>query len=178
MIIHSDSVNYSATDLNNYRNMFSKAAQGPGIHEKAMYQVKRVVVITIENRLNIRLFIPHSSGKNDLNSTILWFHGGGFILGGTLEDSLKCRILANTTNSVVASVEYRLAPENPFPAAIEDAELALTWLLTENSLKNYGNLLFYFYISFIFTRPAYFQVVIIRTLLLLVKVLVAILQQH
>ena len=121
--------------------MFSKAAQGPGIHEKASYQVKRVVVITIENRLNIRLFIPHSSGKNDLNSTILWFHGGGFILGGTLEDSLKCRILANTTHSIVASVEYRLAPENPFPAAIEDAELALTWLLTENSLRNYGTLL-------------------------------------
>ena len=163
--------------------MFSKAAQGPGIHEKALYQVKRIVVITIENRLNIRLFIPHSSGKNDLNSTILWFHGGGFILGGTLEDSLKCRILANTTNSIVASVEYRLAPENPFPAAIEDAELALTWLLTQNSLKNYGNFLFYFYIFvflyfFIFTHPTYFQVVTTRTLLLLVKVLVVILQQH
>ena len=136
-----NSVNYSVTDLNNYRNMFSKAAQGPGIHEKSLYQVKRIVVITIENRLNIRLFIPYSSDgdKNDSISTILWFHGGGFILGGTLEDSLKCRILANTTNSIVASVEYRLAPENPYPAPIEDAELALSWLLTENSLNIYGD---------------------------------------
>ena len=126
--------------------MFSKAAQGPGIHEKSLYQVKRIVSITIENRLNIRLFIPHTSSKNDLNSTILWFHGGGFILGGTAEDSLKCRILANTTSSIVASVEYRLAPENPYPAAIEDAELALAWLLTENSLKNYG---IFIYFSFL-----------------------------
>ncbi|CAA9515731.1 MAG: hypothetical protein AVDCRST_MAG85-2597 [uncultured Solirubrobacteraceae bacterium] len=65
----------------------------------------------------------------DAVGAILWAHGGGWVLG-TLEgyDAL-CRALANRAGAAVLSVDYRLAPETPFPGALEDCEAALRWLV-------------------------------------------------
>jgi acetyl esterase/lipase len=59
---------------------------------------------------------------------LLWIHGGGFVLGNVEGDDLKAKGLALALNCVVASVEYRLAPEHPFPAPLEDCYAALKWL--------------------------------------------------
>lgn len=58
----------------------------------------------------------------------LWIHGGGYVLGDVAGDDLRCKGLALSLNCVVASVEYRLAPEHPFPAPLEDCYAALKWL--------------------------------------------------
>src|SRR5690606_23721959 len=61
---------------------------------------------------------------------LVWFHGGGYTIGGVSEKltDITCREMCRRTNSVVVSVEYRLAPEHPFPAALEDAFAALAYL--------------------------------------------------
>jgi acetyl esterase len=60
---------------------------------------------------------------------VLYFHGGGWVGGSVdLSDGL-CRRLALASGATVFSVDYRLAPEDPFPAAVEDADAALAWLL-------------------------------------------------
>jgi acetyl esterase/lipase len=59
---------------------------------------------------------------------LLWIHGGGYVLGSVAGDDLVARHLAHVAQCVVASVEYRLAPECPFPAPVEDCYAALTWL--------------------------------------------------
>ena len=59
---------------------------------------------------------------------LLWIHGGGFVLGSVEQDDLLTRHLAIAGQCVIASVEYRLAPEHPFPAPVEDCYAALTWL--------------------------------------------------
>ncbi len=59
---------------------------------------------------------------------LLWIHGGGYVLGSVDGDDLKAKILCLSLNCVVASVEYRLAPEHPFPAPVEDCYAALKWL--------------------------------------------------
>jgi acetyl esterase/lipase len=59
---------------------------------------------------------------------LLFFHGGAFVFGGLESEHDRCLRLANGSGCVVVSVDYRLAPENPFPAAFEDAECALRWL--------------------------------------------------
>ncbi len=59
---------------------------------------------------------------------LLWIHGGGYVLGEARGDDLQCEHYAREVGCVVVSVDYRLAPEHPFPAPIEDCYAALKWL--------------------------------------------------
>ncbi len=63
--------------------------------------------------------------------TIVWVHGGGFLLGSLDGSDLHCRTLAQTHRARVVSVDYRLAPEHPAPAAIEDCHAALDWAFAD-----------------------------------------------
>lgn len=58
---------------------------------------------------------------------MLYFHGGGFVIGDLDTHDEPCRILCRTAGIHVLSVEYRLAPEHPFPAAVDDGAAALAW---------------------------------------------------
>jgi acetyl esterase len=58
---------------------------------------------------------------------LVYFHGGGYVKGGIVESDAFCRRLARTARQVVVSVGYRLAPEHPFPAALDDAWDATAW---------------------------------------------------
>lgn len=67
---------------------------------------------------------------------IVYFHGGGFVVGSVNIFDDVARSLSNSTRAIVVSVEYRLAPRHPFPAAIEDGYAAVNWV-TENA-RNIG----------------------------------------
>jgi acetyl esterase len=58
---------------------------------------------------------------------LVWFHGGGWVLGDLESHDDICRALANRGGFGVLSVDYRLAPEHPFPCAVDDAVAAVTW---------------------------------------------------
>jgi acetyl esterase len=60
--------------------------------------------------------------------TLVWFHGGGFVIGDLDTAERAAASLADASGSVVVSVDYRLAPEHPFPAAAEDCYAALCWV--------------------------------------------------
>ncbi len=76
--------------------------------------------------LRLRLYYPESAGSE--RPALLYLHGGGFV-GGTVEmDDPRCARLAELAGCVVASLDYRLAPEYPFPTAIHDAHAAWQWL--------------------------------------------------
>ncbi len=62
---------------------------------------------------------------------IVFLHGGGWVVGGLDESDALCRELAVQSGCDVVSVGYRLAPEHPFPAAVEDAETALRWVAAQ-----------------------------------------------
>ena len=66
-------------------------------------------------------------GRTD-RPAALFIHGGGMVLGSAEMDDGHCAALAAELDIVVASVDYRLAPEHPFPAALEDCHAALRWL--------------------------------------------------
>jgi acetyl esterase/lipase len=59
---------------------------------------------------------------------LLWLHGGGFVYGTPLQDDRFCAVTARDLGVVVVSVGYRLAPEHPFPAAVDDGFAAWAWL--------------------------------------------------
>ncbi|AGB39935.1 alpha/beta hydrolase [Natronococcus occultus] len=75
----------------------------------------------------VRTYIPHGEGPFPL---FVYYHGGGWILGNLDTHDATCRALANATESVVASVEYGLAPESPFPGPVEDCYDATEYLAT------------------------------------------------
>ena len=62
---------------------------------------------------------------------LLFIHGGGFVMGGLDGADHICRELAIRTGTIVVSVEYRLAPQDKFPAALEDCHDALLWMTSE-----------------------------------------------
>jgi len=66
----------------------------------------------------VRLYTPGPAAKRP---ALIYFHGGGFVLGNLDMCDRPCRTLANLAGCVVVSVEYRLAPEHKFPAAVDDA---------------------------------------------------------
>ena len=59
---------------------------------------------------------------------LLWMHGGGLLLGSPLQDDARCSAWAKALGIVVASVHYRFAPEDPFPAAADDCLTGWRWL--------------------------------------------------
>jgi acetyl esterase/lipase len=83
-------------------------------------------VVTVDANVSVHVFRPTSSRPR--SPALLWIHGGGMVLGDAAQDSAFCRLMADQLNIVVVSVEYRLAPEHPFPAPLDDGYAALRWL--------------------------------------------------
>ncbi len=77
-----------------------------------------------------RLYIPTERTGGDPAPTLLFFHGGGWIYGGLPSHDAACRVLAERSGVQLLAIDYRLAPEHPFPAALEDCKAALGWLHT------------------------------------------------
>ena len=74
----------------------------------------------------VRVYEPR--GRQGVLPAILYVHGGGFIIGSLDGARPIAEELAEEINAVVVSMDYRLAPEHPFPAGAEDAYAALAWL--------------------------------------------------
>jgi len=80
----------------------------------------------------VRIYTP-ASARGRAAPGLVWFHGGGFVVGSIDSHDGICRVLASGAGVVVVSVDYRLAPEHRFPAAVEDAIAATRWLLDHAS---------------------------------------------
>jgi acetyl esterase/lipase len=86
--------------------------------------------VIIEERMlvnvSVRIYKPVS---NLCGAGLLWIHGGGFITGNTIMNDKECIAYAQDLKLVVVSVEYRLAPKYPYPAAIADCFEVWVWML-------------------------------------------------
>lgn len=78
--------------------------------------------------IKIRVYKPTKEIEGKLPG-FLWIHGGGYVLGTAEADDALCVNIVNTADCVVVSVDYRLAPEHPYPTPIEDCYSALCWLV-------------------------------------------------
>ncbi|HUA94555.1 MAG TPA: alpha/beta hydrolase, partial [Acidimicrobiales bacterium] len=78
-------------------------------------------------KVPIRLYRP--DGVHGPLPVVVYFHGGGWVMGGIGSHDDSCRHLSDLSGCLVVSVDYRLAPEHPFPAAIDDAWAAARWVM-------------------------------------------------
>lgn len=77
----------------------------------------------------VRIYTPEGSGPFPV---VTYYHGGGWVIAGPDVYDASARALTNAANAIVVSVAYRQAPENPYPAAVDDAFAAYVWV-TENA---------------------------------------------
>ncbi len=79
-----------------------------------------------DGRLRVRVY--ERPDRTRPSGALLWIHGGGMIMGSLAQDNRFLSSLAEDLGVLVASVEYRLAPEHPYPAGLDDCMTALRWL--------------------------------------------------
>jgi acetyl esterase len=121
------------------------AAGSPPIQEQSVAEARRlhaagtaalagppVAVAAADDRtipgpagdLRVRVYTPHGEPSFPI---VVWFHGGGWVVGTLDTYDTVCRALAAAVPAVVVAADYRLAPEHRFPAAVEDAYAATLW---------------------------------------------------
>jgi acetyl esterase len=104
-----------------FRALWTPAMTGPA---SPVGRVENMTVPARDARIPARLYAPDRRREYPL---LVYFHGGGYVKGGLDECDTFCRNLAALAQHVVLSVDYRLAPEHPFPAALDDAIEATAW---------------------------------------------------
>ncbi|BDV31786.1 alpha/beta hydrolase [Microbacterium terricola] len=87
--------------------------------------------VELAHGTGVHVFAPEGGGSG---AALLWIHGGGMVIGAAVQDHARCADLARDLGIVVVSVEYRLAPEHPYPVPLDDCHRAWEWLLTEAPL--------------------------------------------
>jgi len=108
-----------------FRERVSTASSEPGMSAGPLYSVEDAMAGLVP----IRVYRPTS----DIAPVVCYLHGAGFIAGDLDSHDQICRLLATRIGAVVIATDYRLAPEHPFPAAIEDAFSAVEWILDNAS---------------------------------------------
>src|SRR5919197_1091394 len=98
------------------------AAAGEG---EAVARVENRTIPGPRGEIPVRIYTPAGRAPFPL---LVYFHGGGWVIGNLETHDALCRHLANAASAVVVSVDYRLAPEHPFPASGEDAYAATRWV--------------------------------------------------
>ena len=77
----------------------------------------------------VRVYSP--TGLHGQSTTLVYFHGGGWVLGGLDSHDSLCALIAAELQAKLVAVDYRLAPEHPFPAAVHDARSAFAWTVKQ-----------------------------------------------
>ena len=85
----------------------------------------RAITSSTGQRVVVRVYEPTTT--TFLTAGVVFFHGGAFVMGDLASEHARCLRYSADGNCVVVSVEYRLAPEHPFPAGLEDCYCALEW---------------------------------------------------
>lgn len=104
----------------------SRAAQLLKPIPEPVGQITHIQIPTSHQPLLARIFKPKGQGPFPV---IVYFHGGGWVIGNLDSYESSCRALCNAADCMVVSVAYRLAPEAKYPAAVEDAYDSLQWIL-------------------------------------------------
>jgi acetyl esterase len=94
---------------------------GPGPDVDKTYDVE--LPTADGHRFTVRVLVP----AGDIRALVVYYHGGGWVIGNIDEYDHLARTLAFSLHAAVVNVDYRLAPEHRYPAAVDDAWTALTW---------------------------------------------------
>ena len=95
-------------------------------------EVKDRLIPGPDGEVLLRIYVPEK-----IRAVYLHIHGGGFMLGRAHHSDVPCFRIANACEVATVSVDYRLAPENPYPAGLDDCQTAALWLI-EHMQEEFG----------------------------------------
>ncbi len=95
--------------------------------EEAIHRTQDRTIPGPAGKIPIRVYWPRELAQGESLGIFIYLHGGGFVIGDLNTHDPLCRRLCNRGDCIVVSVDYRLAPENPYPASGEDCIAALRW---------------------------------------------------
>jgi acetyl esterase len=106
----------------------AQIARWPSYRPERPVEIRDMVVPSVNGAppVPVRVYVPRSDAKS--LPAMLYLHGGGFVIGDLDSIDASSSYFAAEVGAVVVSVEYRLAPEHPFPAGVEDCYTVLSWL--------------------------------------------------
>ncbi len=102
---------------------------------KVLYNTLDHQIMVGDREIPVRAFFPKESTSSKI---LVFFHGGGWVTGNIDTYTRVCTHMANETNHIVISVDYRLAPENPFPAGVEDCYRVTYDIFSDPYFLNYN----------------------------------------
>ncbi len=114
-----------------YQRDVLAATTGAGARPTRVKAVRDLSVDGAVGPMSARHYAPLGTGSNAPEPILLFIHGGGFVNGDLTTHDEPCRVLCQQAGIHVLSIAYRLAPEHPFPAALDDVHAALRWLQRE-----------------------------------------------
>jgi acetyl esterase len=94
-----------------------------------MARVEALTMPGLGGEIPARLYVPGGLAPGAPMPLTIFFHGGGWVIGDLDTHDGVCRFLAGAAGTAVLAIDYRLAPEHPFPAAVEDAWSAFAWVV-------------------------------------------------
>ncbi len=104
----------------------ASAARGLPNLPESVVDVRHVMIPAEPEPLLARVYVPAGEGPHPV---LVYYHGGGWVLANLSTYDASARALANASGHIVVSVAYRLAPEHPFPAPVDDAYQAYRWVV-------------------------------------------------
>ena len=113
-------------DINELRAQF--AEMGLPSEATAVGRTQNLSIPGPAGEIPVRIYTPEGEGPHPI---LVYFHGGGWVIGNIETHDGTCRDLCAGASALVISVDYRLAPENKFPAAPEDCYAATLWAAKE-----------------------------------------------
>jgi acetyl esterase len=112
---------------NEAREAFAGLMQLAGPKDIPIGKVSNIAIPTAQAEITARNYAPVAASSEPL-PTLIFFHGGGWVIGSVDTHDGLCRMIANGSGCRVISVEYRPSPESKFPGPVEDAVAAVDWI--------------------------------------------------
>jgi acetyl esterase len=113
------------------RTLYLRSSATLGADPAPISEVRDLQAPGPAGAVRVRLYRGAGALPSTPQPALVYFHGGGWTIGDLQTHDVICRHLANAASCIVVAVDYRLAPEHKFPAAVEDCEAAVRWLATK-----------------------------------------------
>tara|TARA_B100002049_G_scaffold219325_1_gene186995 strand:- start:30 stop:974 length:945 start_codon:yes stop_codon:yes gene_type:complete len=115
------------------RRQYEKGAAIVGGQPPAVFSVRDIEAPGPLGAIPLRVYVPRDPGDEAL-PLLIYIHGGGYVIGSRDSHDVPCRYLALGGDCIVVSVDYRMAPEHPYPQPVDDCWVAVNWI-AENAVS-------------------------------------------